>query len=277
MAETLTVDTTPQTETVVDGSGSLEGLTPDEQDSLQVGESMIEEQENLLAGKYKDAQELEKAYVELQKKLGDKGSGDSSEAGDSQDSEQVESKESEQETKEAKENTASNGILDQLWEQAHTKESYQKETVEALNKLSPVEIADAHLKFREQVERSQPQMTEKHVTELKNIAGGEQQYGEMLQWATNNLSDQEVKMFDAVMDQGNTLAAYFAVQSMALRYQDGVGRDGQMVTGKAPRSDGDSFKSQAEMVQAMEDPRYHDDTAYRDAIMQKLERSNINF
>ena len=270
MAETLTFEN--QTETT-----TMENLNADEQDSLQVGEAIIEQQEGLLAGKYKDAQELEKAYVELQKKLGDKGSGDSSEAGDSQDSEQVESKESEQETKEAKENTASNGILDQLWEQAHTKESYQKETVEALNKLSPVEIADAHLKFREQVERSQPQMTEKHVTELKNIAGGEQQYGEMLQWATNNLSDQEVKMFDAVMDQGNPLAAFFAVRSLAYRYNDAKGYDGKMVTGRAPRSDGDQFQSQAEVVEAMSDPRYDRDPAFRQKVMKKLERSNVNF
>ena len=64
MAETLTVDTTPQTETLPDN------LTPDEQDSLAVGEKMVAEQEQLLAGKYKDAQELEKAYMELQSKLG---------------------------------------------------------------------------------------------------------------------------------------------------------------------------------------------------------------
>jgi hypothetical protein len=79
------------------------------------------------------------------------------------------------------------------------------------------------------------------------------------------------------MDQGNTLAAYFAVKSMALSYQDSVGKDGQMVTGKAPRSDGDTFKSQQEMVNAMSDDRYNDDPAYRQAIMQKLERSNIDF
>ena len=68
MAETntFTVDTSPQTETVSDN------LTTDEQDSLAVGEKIVEQQEQLLAGKYKDAQELEKAYVELQKKLGDK-------------------------------------------------------------------------------------------------------------------------------------------------------------------------------------------------------------
>ena len=65
MAETLTVDTTPQTETMPDN------LTPEEQDSLAVGEKLQAEQEGLLAGKYKSAEELEKAYVELQKKLGE--------------------------------------------------------------------------------------------------------------------------------------------------------------------------------------------------------------
>ena len=62
MAETLTIDNT------VDNTV----LTEEEQDSLQVGEALVEEQDQLLAGKYENAQELEKAYIELQKKLGDK-------------------------------------------------------------------------------------------------------------------------------------------------------------------------------------------------------------
>ena len=64
MAETLTVNTTPETVTVG------ENLTADEQDSLAVGEELVKQQDQLLAGKYKDASELEKAYIELQKKLG---------------------------------------------------------------------------------------------------------------------------------------------------------------------------------------------------------------
>ena len=270
MAETLTFEN--QTETT-----TLDNLNADEQDSLQVGEAMIEEQENLLAGKYKDAQEVEKAYVELQKKLGDKGSGDSSEAGDSQDSEQVESKEGGEKEKEAKEDTESNGILDTLWDEANSEESYSKESIEALNKLKPAELADMHLRYRQQVEQSKPQMTEQHVKELKNIAGGEEKYGEMLQWATNNLSKQEVDMFDTVMERGDPLAAFFAVRSLSYRYQDAIGYDGKMVTGTAPRSDGDQFQSQAEVVQAMSDPRYDRDPAFRQKIMKKLERSNVDF
>ena len=62
MSETLTVNTEPESEV----------LTPEEQDSLKVGEELVAEQEGLLAGKYKNEKELENAYLELQKKLGSK-------------------------------------------------------------------------------------------------------------------------------------------------------------------------------------------------------------
>ena len=64
MAETLTYENTQEVTTI-------DHLNAEEQESLKVGEAMEEAQESLLAGKYKDAQELEKAYVELQKKLGE--------------------------------------------------------------------------------------------------------------------------------------------------------------------------------------------------------------
>ena len=94
MAESLTVNTDTPTETATD---TVENLTPEEQDSLAVGTEIQEQQEQLFAGKYKSAEELEKAYGELQKKLGEKGDEDSEEAGDS---EPVESKEDSEETEE---------------------------------------------------------------------------------------------------------------------------------------------------------------------------------
>ena len=45
MAETLSYDNTPDTEV----------LTDEEQDSLEVGEQLVEQHEQLLAGKYKNA------------------------------------------------------------------------------------------------------------------------------------------------------------------------------------------------------------------------------
>ena len=270
MAETLTFENNQEQTT-------MENLNADEQDSLQVGEAMLEAQDELLAGKYKDAQELEKAYVELQKKLGDKGTGDSSEARNSEDSEEVESEEGSENEDEADVETSKDGFLDQLWEEAIGDKDYSEETLEELSKMDAADIADMHLRYRQQVEENIPEITEQQVTELKDVAGGEQQYGEMLQWAKDSLNPQEIQMFDAVMERGDPLAAFFAVRSLAYRYEDALGRDGRMITGTAPSGDGSQFNSQAEVVEAMSDPRYDRDPAFRQKIMKKLERSNINF
>ena len=269
MSETLTFENNQEKTT-------LDNLNSDEQDSLQVGEAMLEEQENLLAGKYKDAQQLEKAYVELQKKLGDKGDGDSTEAGDTEDSYEDESEEGYEDEEEADVDTSEDGFLDTLWEEAQGE--YSEETLEKISKMDAVDIADMHLRYRQQVEESRPpEITEQQVTELKGVAGGEEQYSEMLQWAKDTLNPQEIQMFDTVMERGDPLAAFFAVRSLAYRYQDSLGRDGKMITGTAPRGDGSQFESQAEVVEAMSDPRYDRDPAFRQKIMKKLERSDINF
>ena len=269
MAETLTFENNQEVST-------LDNLNADEQDSLQVGEAMQEAQDDLLAGKYKDAQELEKAYVELQKKLGDKGSKDSPEAGDSEDSEEVESEEGDEDENEAEADTSKDGILDDLWEQSRSE--YSKETLEELQKLDSVDIADMHLRYRQQVEQSKPPViNQSQAQDLKNVVGGDQAYGEMLQWAKDNLNPQEVEMFDTVIERGDPLAAFFAVRSLSYRYLDSQGREGKMVTGTAPRGDGSQFTSQAEVVEAMSDPRYDRDPAFRQKVMKKLERSDINF
>ena len=80
----------------------------------------------------------------------------------------------------------------------------------------------------------------------------------MMGGAAENVPDQEVNLFDAVMDRGDPLAAYFAVQSMALRYQDGVGREGQMIKGKAPNAQGDVFNSQAEVIEAQSEEQLNE-------------------
>ena len=63
MAEILSYDPAGDPEIV----GAIEA---DQAESLAIGEEMINQANARLAGKYKDAQELEKAYIELEKKLG---------------------------------------------------------------------------------------------------------------------------------------------------------------------------------------------------------------
>ena len=265
MAETLTFENTQEVT-------SAENLSADEQDSLQVGEAMQEAQDNLLAGKYKDAQELEKAYVELSKKLGEKGSENNEPVNES---EVQETEEVSEEKTEAKEDTKQTNILDNLWEEANSGEKFSDETLKELNDMKPGDLASLHLEYRRANEPQQ--LTEQDVTQLKSIAGGDQGYSDMLQWAEKNLNAQEIEMFDKVMEKGDPLGAFFAVRSLAYRYEDSRGVEGKMITGNAPKTSGNQFRSQAEVVKAMSDPRYDDDPAYRQDVMQKLERSNVNF
>tara|TARA_B100000965_G_scaffold240876_1_gene202105 strand:+ start:498 stop:1289 length:792 start_codon:yes stop_codon:yes gene_type:complete len=263
MSEEQTLSMEPVVNT--ENAGSVDDLSTEEKDSLLIGEDMERQQEGLLAGKYKDASELERAYKELEGKLGEK-------------SEPVsENEESEIEPDEEVSDDYEPNILDALWEEG-TNDSLTEETFEELKNMDPVEVAKLAMEQRNRSQAPQSRdFTDEDVDQIQGLVGGEENYNNMLGWAQQNLPSKEIELFDAVMDEGNRLAAYFAVKSMALSYQDGVGKDGQMVTGKAPKSDGDVFNSQQEMVQAMEDPRYNDDPAYREQIMEKLQRSDINF
>ena len=241
-------------------------LTTEEQESLEVGEKLAEQQNELLAGKFKDAEELERGYIELQKKLGSPE--------EKAEAEPVETKDEKVEEKSEEIDTS---FLNTLWEEAKDGE-YKEETLKQLANMDSREIAQMYLKDRSEApEPTQTALSEDNITQLKGVVGGEESYKEMMHWAGTNLTDNEQQMYDKVMDQGNPLAAYFAVQALSYRYNDAKGVDGQMLTGKAAKSEGDTFKSQAQVVKAMSDPQYDKDPAYRQAIYDKLERSNLEF
>ena len=256
---TLTYDPTEQAE------GEL---STEEQESLEVGEKLAEQQSEMLAGKFKTAEDLEQGYIELQKKLGEPKE-------EKAEPEQPEAKE--EEKPEEKEETVDAAFLDTLWEEAQA-DKFTKETLSKLEDMKPQDVAQMYLDYRSEAKEPQgQQFTEENINDLKGVAGGDEGYTEMMTWAKANLKEAEVDMYDKVMDQGNPLAAFFAVQALKYRFDDAKGIDGEMLQGKAAKSTGDTFKSQAQVVKAMSDPQYDKDPAYRQAIYDKLERSNLEF
>ena len=231
-------------------------LNSDEQESLQIGEEMAKEQDTMLAGKYKDAQELEAAYLELQKKLGEGG----------------ETPEATEDTEEVEEQAAS--LFDRLWEESQSDE-FNQDTLQELSKADPADLAKMYLEYRNNVTNTE--ISDDDANALKNTVGGEQQYSQLMQWANENLDSSEIDRFDAVIDSGDVNAAYFAIQALSYKYGDAVGVEGKLVQGKAPTDTFKGYRSQAEVVAAMQDPRYDQDPAYRQEVMAKLERSNVNF
>jgi hypothetical protein len=151
---------------------------------------------------------------------------------------------------------------------------WDPELVGKVESMSPVDVANM---FLEKGTAQTVQATSDDIEQIQASIGGTEEYQSMIQWASENLSEQEVGMYDTVMDRGDPLAMFFAVQALNARYQDAVGYDGELLTGQSPRNTSDVFRSQAELVAAMSDPRYDKDPAYRADVADKLDRSNLQF
>lgn len=238
-------------------------FSEDEQDSLRVGEQLAEQEAALLAGKYKSAEELEQGYIELQQRFsaGERGE---------PEAQQEEVEEVEEEVEE--EDQTPSDLLDRLWNESEGEIS--PELLEEIKGSNPEDIAAMYLEFRNQQPEA-PTISEGDIDQLRSIAGGEEGYSQMMSWAVENLSQAEIDMFDEVIDSGSTQASFFAIQALNYRYKDAAGYEGRMLTGTSSPDVSNAFRSQAELVRAMEDPRYSKDPAYRQDVMARLENSNI--
>ena len=272
MAETLTYD--PGTDSIT----TEDNLNADEQDSLQVGEQIQAEQEQLLAGKYKNAEDLEKAYVELQKKLGEQGDEDSEATGDT---ESTDSEEDSEETEEAPENSAAVALINEASTEYYANDNQlSPETIEKFSQMSSQDLVNAYLELQ-QGQPAQQQiavdMTDADINTVKNSVGGEAEYGKLVDWAGQNLDQNSQDAFDSIVETGNVDAIKIAIKGLQSQYETTNGYEGRMLSGKSPKSAGDAFRSQAEVVAAMSDPRYDNDPAYRQDLIEKLDRSDVKF
>ena len=248
-------------ETLTYTEESSSELNADEQESLAVGEQMQQEQETLLAGKYSSPEALEKAYLELQQKLGSR---------EETSTEPVEES-AEEPAEESKEN-----IFDSLWNEYGSDKGVSDELINSLKEMDTSELAEMYLQQRTQ--STPDDFSDDQVESLQQVVGGAEQYGNMIEWAKENADPNEIELFDKVMEGGDAESAYLAIRAMGQRWAEAVGYEGDLIQGKAPReSAGNKFRSQAELVAAMNDPRYENDEAYRADLLAKLDRSDINF
>ena len=262
MAETLSYQE-PQNVTTVDN------LTAEEQDSLQVGEQISQQEEQVYAGKYKSAQELEKAYMELQSKLGEQEKGET----------EVAEKEPEDKPTLSEGATLITSASDEYYANGN---QLSPETLQKFSSMSSQDLIKAYMEVQQLPEYQQAQqapveISESQVNQIKNAAGGEAAYSNIINWAKSNLEAEQINAFDDVVNTGSVQAINLAVAGLKAQYDAANGVEGKMYTGKAPTNSGDVFRSQAELVRAMNDPRYDADPAYRQDVIEKLDRSDLEF
>ena len=280
MAETIRYDTSE--DPVVANE-----IAAKEAESLKIGEELMAKQDNMLAGKYKSAEELETAYLELQKKLGESPASTAEDTAEPAQEFEFYGEDGSVNYETANEvygeqlgNTFKDNDIDPFEMNKHFVENngtLSDEMYDQLNKAGfNKNIVDQYLKgVREEVGFDAPAatLTDAEIADVKSIANGEEGYQSLMNWAGNNLSKEDQDNYDQVLTTGNKTAIKFAVKALMGQYEDANGRDSKIVTGK--ESPQESYRSMAEVVRDMNKPEYTQDQAFRDDVLRKLSTSNL--
>ena len=213
------------------------------------------ERPSWLPEKFQTAEDLAKAYGELEKKMSSGETSPEKSAEEMPTQEQIE-----QQT----------GLtLDPYYEEyakqgSLTEDSYKKLEAAGLSK----DLVDSYIAGQEALSNAT-------VQSIYNAAGGEEQYKALTDWAAKNLSDGEQKNFNEIMEKGSLEAATFAVKGLRAQYDAQFGIQPNLLKGQQSSVDNDVYRSTAEVIRAINDPKYQTDTAYRKTVEEKIKRSNV--
>lgn len=279
MAETIRYDTS-------DDPVAAQVIAEKEAESLKIGEELMAKQEKMLAGKYKSSEDLEAAYLELQKKLGDTSETNSQEPETEYELYSDDGNVNYETANELYGNQLGelfkNNNIDPFAMSKHFEENNGTLDDTMYEQLSKAglsrNVVDNYLDgVRNEVgfstDTAEPVLSQTEVDEIKGIAGGEDGYDALMEWAGNNLSKEDAKNYDDVLATANKSAIKFAVKALIGQYEDSQGRDSRIVTGK--ESSTENYRSMAEVVRDMNKPEYQNDEAFRDDVLRKLSASNL--
>lgn len=114
------------------------------------------------------------------------------------------------------------------------------------------------------------------VTKVHSMVGGPENYDTMLRWMVGNLPEAEVDAYDAAMATGKEGTISMAVRSLKAAYEAAVGTSATVrVEGTTGKPQAQGFQSKREMIDAMKDPRYSKDPAYREDVARRIQNGNV--
>lgn len=230
------------------------------QEMLNKERTETDERPDWLPEKFKSAEDMAKAYSELEGKLG---------------------KPQQEETTEEVEvsgDESAEDVAQLLDDRGLDFDAFQQEYQELGGLTEEAYAALAEAGFSEAMVDSwiegQNAITAQVTAEMHEYAGGGEEYAQMVQWAADNLPESEVEAYNATMESGSTDLIKLAVQGLHARYRSEA-EPNLMQGGTGTVSSGGKFDSTAELTAAMSDPRYAKDPAYRQAVADKLAKSSL--
>ena len=222
------------------------GLTEAQnQSTLDTGTT---ERPSWLPEKFENAEAMAKSYNELEKQYS-----------------QVKNQTPQEQIQEA--NQATGVTLDNYFEeyqnnQSLSEKSYSELEAQGLSR----DLVDNYIE-------GQTALADTQMNQIYNITGNKDNYEEMIGWASENLSDSEVTAYNKLVETGTMEEAIMAATGLKARYDNAVGVTPNLIKGGVSETT-NAFQSTAEIIAAINDPRYAVDTAYRQQVEDKIKRSN---
>ncbi len=124
-------------------------------------------------------------------------------------------------------------------------------------------------------EEESPILSQEEETTILESIGGEETFRSVQQWAKENLDPAELEAYNREVNSGDYYRARNALQSLHYAYQDNTGYEPELIGGKLSANSSDVFRSSQEVMAAMSDPRYLQDSAYTQDVQDKLLRSDV--
>ena len=215
-----------------------------------------EERPEWLDEKFESPEDLAKAYNELQKK---------------QSSKESKSKKDDEPAKEEAQQTGSNlnTAVQKATEEFAQAGSLTDKTFIELEKAGlPREFVETYIAGQEAISTSQ-------ALEIQQEVGGNANYNAMSDWAADNLSQSDVDAFNSIVETGSVEQAKMAVKGLYSQFISAGGQPPELAQGGTSGSSVKPFGSAAQVTEAMRDPRYNSDPAYRENVERRLAVSNV--
>ena len=260
---TDTINTTE--ETGADDQAAHEAAMIKVADGIEENNNPSEERPDWLPEKFKSAEQMAEAYASLESKL---GSNEQTQETTEETTPEVTREAEASEVKQVldKAGVDFNALQSEYSEQGEVSaDSYAKLEEAGFSK----DLVDSYIKGQESLNAN-------YEKAVYDTAGGQDAYGELIQWAGDNLQQGEIAAFDKAVSSGDVDMVKMAVSGLQTKYQTAEGTDPTLLSeGQSSNSTGGVFNSWAEVTAAMNDTRYESDVAYRQKVSTKLSRSQL--
>lgn len=228
-----------------------------------------EDGEKKILGKFSSYEELEKSYEELEKKLSQGKPSENAAQEDQDEGNAEEGEGSPAEEDQARQAVENAGLdFDALTATYAETGELSDDDYSALEKAGiPRNVVDEFIAGQE----ARAALLESKVF---NTVGSAEQYAEMTNWAGENLTEDEVEIYNREVNSGDEKRIMYAVKSLKAQYERATGFEPQrQIGGKTAATDNTVYKSWAQVTADMADPRYSTDPAFRKNVEAKLARS----